>query len=188
MLVSQLFQVFYWAWILTEISLQIFTRTRRRGTPQDRGSLWVLLPVIFVSVWASFWYSATHPHNMPGADAWVRVIALVLMTAGLVLRWTAVLTLGRMFSTNVAIHHAHVLRTSGLYRWVRHPSYSAMLVIFAALGLWQRNWVSLLILLLFPTAALLYRIHVEERALALAFGDSYSEYRRTTRRLVPGIY
>jgi protein-S-isoprenylcysteine O-methyltransferase Ste14 len=39
-----------------------------------------------------------------------------------------------------------------------------------------------------PTAALLYRIHVEEMALTEAFGPQYLEYSRTTKRLFPGIY
>jgi len=43
-------------------------------------------------------------------------------------------------------------------------------------------------MLVFPTAALLYRIHVEEMALTEAFGEDYLEYSRVTRRLLPGIY
>jgi protein-S-isoprenylcysteine O-methyltransferase Ste14 len=39
-----------------------------------------------------------------------------------------------------------------------------------------------------PGAALLYRIHVEERALRGAFGEEYVAYSRVTKRLVPGIY
>jgi protein-S-isoprenylcysteine O-methyltransferase Ste14 len=88
----------------------------------------------------------------------------------------------------VAIHANQTLRKTGLYRWVRHPSYSGMLVIFAAIGLSQRNWVSLAVMLIFPTAALLYRIHVEELALGEAFGDDYARYRQSTFRLIPGIY
>jgi protein-S-isoprenylcysteine O-methyltransferase Ste14 len=42
--------------------------------------------------------------------------------------------------------------------------------------------------LILPTAALLYRIHVEEMALTEAFGEEYLEYSRTTKRLLPGIY
>jgi protein-S-isoprenylcysteine O-methyltransferase Ste14 len=48
--------------------------------------------------------------------------------------------------------------------------------------------VSLVILIVFPTAALLYRIHVEEIALYEAFGPQYGEYCRITRRLIPGVY
>jgi protein-S-isoprenylcysteine O-methyltransferase Ste14 len=63
-----------------------------------------------------------------------------------------------------------------------------MLLIFAAIGLSQRNWTSLAIMLVFPTAALLYRINVEEMALTEAFGKDYVEYSRCTKRLLPGIY
>jgi protein-S-isoprenylcysteine O-methyltransferase Ste14 len=63
-----------------------------------------------------------------------------------------------------------------------------MLVIFAAIGLYERNWISFAVVLILPTAALLYRIHVEEMALTEAFGEQYLEYRRTTRRLFPGVY
>jgi protein-S-isoprenylcysteine O-methyltransferase Ste14 len=38
------------------------------------------------------------------------------------------------------------------------------------------------------TAALLYRIHVEEAALNQAFGAQYQAYSATTKRLIPGIY
>jgi|SRR5580693_9857040 protein-S-isoprenylcysteine O-methyltransferase Ste14 len=90
--------------------------------------------------------------------------------------------------TKVAIYATQTVHKAGLFRWVRHPSYAGMLLIFTAIGLSQRNWVSLAIMLVFPTAALLYRIHVEEMALTEAFGEDYLEYSRVTRRLVPGIY
>jgi protein-S-isoprenylcysteine O-methyltransferase Ste14 len=88
----------------------------------------------------------------------------------------------------VAISATQTVHKTGLFRWMRHPSYSGMLLIFTAIGLSQRNWVSLAIMLVFPTAALLYRIHVEEMALTEAFGEDYLEYSRVTRRLLPGIY
>ena len=112
----------------------------------------------------------------------------MLLILGLAIRWTAILTLGTRFSTNVAIHAAQTLRTTGPYRWVRHPSYTGMLVIFAAIGLYERNWISLAVVLVLPTAALLYRIHVEEMALTEAFGKQYLEYSEVTKRLLPGIY
>jgi protein-S-isoprenylcysteine O-methyltransferase Ste14 len=38
------------------------------------------------------------------------------------------------------------------------------------------------------TAAVLYRIHVEEFALLQAFGEQYVTYRNQVRRLIPGLY
>jgi protein-S-isoprenylcysteine O-methyltransferase Ste14 len=189
MTVAQLFTILYWTWVGSEALLQIVTRTSRStGQIKDRGSLLLLLAVIFGSIWIALDYGATHSHNLPGNPQAYRATALGLLIAGLLLRWTAIFTLGVSFSTNVAIHANQTLRKTGLYRWVRHPSYSGMLVIFAAIGLSQRNWVSLAVMLIFPTAALLYRIHVEELALGEAFGDDYARYRQSTFRLIPGIY
>jgi protein-S-isoprenylcysteine O-methyltransferase Ste14 len=189
MTVATLFTILYWTWVGSEALLQIVTRTSRStGQIKDRGSLWLLLAVIFGSIWMAIAYGATHPHNLPGSREALRLTALGLLIIGLLVRWTAILSLGVSFSTNVAIHATQTLLKTGLYRWIRHPSYSGMLLIFTAIGLSQRNWMSLAIMLILPTAALLYRIHVEERALGEAFGDEYARYTQLTCRLIPGIY
>jgi len=186
---SQWFAVLDWAWLASEMLLQVVTRTSRKGGEvKDRGSLMVLLLTIFASVWGAMWYGDTRPHTMLAGAEWLVVVAVVLMATGLAVRWTAIYTLGVSFSTNVAIHTTQTLRTHGLYRLVRHPSYSGMLLCFVSIGVYERNWISLAIMLIFPTAALFYRMHVEEMALRGAFGAQYVEYSRTTRRLIPGIY
>ncbi|MGA8491860.1 MAG: isoprenylcysteine carboxylmethyltransferase family protein [Terriglobales bacterium] len=189
MSLARWFTILYWAWVASEVLLQVVTRTSRsRGEVRDRGSLWLLLSVIFGSIWAATWYRDVNGRTMLAGAHWLRMAAMVLLLVGLAIRWTAILTLGRSFSTNVAIHAAQTVHKTGLFRWVRHPSYAGMLLIFTAIGLSQRNWVSLAIMMVFPTAALLYRINVEEMALTEAFGEDYVEYSRVTKRLVPGIY
>ncbi len=189
MTLSIVFKYLFWAWTASEVLILVVTRTRRKGGQiKDRGSLLILWPAIFCSVWFAESYGETHDHNMFVGAHWPRVVALILLILGLAVRWTAILTLGKSFSANVAIHATQTLNRSGLYRWVRHPSYSGMLLIFAAVGLSTRNWVSLAVMLIFPTAALLYRIHVEEIALTGAFGPEYTQYQRETKRLIPGIY
>ena len=189
MKIANLFTDLFWVWVGSEILLQLVTRTSRStGQLKDRGSLLILFPVVFASCWWATWYGDTHLHTMLGGAHWLKTAGLVMLILGLGLRWTAILTLGTKFSTNVAIHARQTLRTTGPYRWVRHPSYTGMLVIFTAIGLYERNWISLGILLIFPTAALLYRIYVEEKALAEAFGEQYLNYRKVTWRLLPGIY
>jgi protein-S-isoprenylcysteine O-methyltransferase Ste14 len=189
MTVSKLFAVVYWAWVWSEVLLQVVTRTSRSsGNVKDRGSLPLLLLAIFGSIWAATWYRDTHAHTIPGGAHWLGMAALLLMVAGLAIRWTAIFTLGLSFSTNVAIHATQTLRKTGLFKWVRHPSYTGMLLCFIAIGIHERNWISLAIMLVFPTAALIYRIHVEEMALTQAFGEDYVDYSSGTSRLVPGIY
>jgi protein-S-isoprenylcysteine O-methyltransferase Ste14 len=36
--------------------------------------------------------------------------------------------------------------------------------------------------------AVLYRIRVEENLLTNEFGESYSEYKKETKKLVPGVF
>jgi protein-S-isoprenylcysteine O-methyltransferase Ste14 len=189
MTTSLLWQIFYWLWVATEVSVALITRTRRSsGEVRDQGSMLVLWVVIFLSITAGFSIAAaTHPTIFGGAH-WVYTASLVVMIVGLTIRWVSIFSLGRSFSVNVAIHATQTLHKTGLFRIVRHPSYSGLLLIFFALGLRTRNWLALAVMMIPTLAALLYRIHVEEAALSDAFGEQYLEYSRQTKRLIPGIY
>ncbi len=175
-------------WPLAEVALGLATRVKRsRADVRDRGSLVLLWIVISISITAASMLRLPAARmSMPAHSAWL--ISLVLLVTGLALRATAIITLGRFFSSNVAIHAGHQIVRAGLYRYVRHPSYTGALLAFAGLGFFFRNWLSLALILAPITAAFLYRIHVEEAALVDALGRDYLEYRRATRRLVPGVY
>ena len=186
---SIVWRILYWAWVVSEVVVAVATRTRTSsGTVRDRGSMLLLWVVIFTSISAGSWYGAVHAPTMFGGAAWVKTAALAMLAAGVAVRWTAIMSLGRAFSVNVAIHAGQTLYRRGLFAVVRHPSYTGMLMIFAALGVWTENWWSVGMIVAPPFVALLYRIRVEEAVLTEAFGAEYVEYRRATWRLVPGIY
>jgi protein-S-isoprenylcysteine O-methyltransferase Ste14 len=178
-----------YVWTASEIYIAIATRTRRSsGQVRDRGSMLILWVTIVGSITAAeFVRKMTSFPIFPGFHE-LRLVAVLLMVAGLALRWTAFISLGKAFSANVAIRDTQALNRSGLYGLVRHPSYSGLLLIFLAIALAEKNWLSAAIVFIFPAAALLYRIHVEEAALHEAFGVQYVEYSRATKRLIPGIY
>ena len=181
--------ILQYVWTASEIYIAIATRTRRSGGQvRDRGSMLILWVAIVGSITAAeFVRRMTSFPTFPGFHE-LRLVAVLLMVAGLALRWTAFISLGKAFSANVAIRDTQTLNRSGLYSLVRHPSYSGLLLIFLAVALAEKNWLSAAIVLIFPTAALLYRIHVEEAALREAFGAQYLEYSKATKRLIPGIY
>ncbi len=186
--VKIMWETIYWTWVISEVAILIVTRTRPSGgNVRDRGSLLLLWPIIIASITVATWFGQTHRHTLSGAH-WVLVASIVLLAAGLILRWMAILKLGKSFSANVAIHATQTIKKTGIFRFVRHPSYSGLLIVFAAIGLHTRNWIGLAILLIPTTVALLYRIHVEEAALREAFRDEYERYSRTTKRLIPGLY
>lgn len=183
------FNILVKLWVAGEIALVIFTHTRKGGGAlRDRGSLFVLWPTIWVSITAASWYSATHRATLLQVSDWLMPLALGLLVSGLLLRWMAIISLGRAFSVNVAIRTGQRMKQDGLYRLVRHPSYSGMLVMLFAVGLALRNWIAFIIVTVPPVLALLYRIRVEERALAEEFGQVYTAYCDSTKRLIPAVY
>jgi len=186
---SMLWTLLFYGWLASEILVGIVKRTKRNGGKvQDRGSLLILWIVITASVAACQWFGATHPRNMFGGAHALKAAGVMVMLAGLAVRWSAIFTLGKSFSSNVAIQESQQITRAGLYRFVRHPSYLGLLLVFLAIGLHSRNWVSFALVLVPAAAALLYRIHVEEVALAEAFGEEYAAYSKATKRLVPGVY
>jgi protein-S-isoprenylcysteine O-methyltransferase Ste14 len=194
MYLSTLWQVFYYSWLASEIYIAIATRTRSgSGRVRDRGTMLLLWVVIIGAISLGTWIGEAQGPNLPAGAVvfgapWMKLASLLALVCGLALRWTAVLSLGKSFSANVAIHSTQTVLKTGLYRWMRHPSYTGLLLCILAVGLHPRNWISLLIIVVPPAAALLYRIHVEEIALREHFGQEYFEYSKQTRRLIPGIY
>ena len=189
MWLQNVFKVLYLLWIVTEILVLLITRTRSgEGDVQDRGSLRVLWGVILCSIFAGMAIGAAVPRTAIHGAPWFGPLTVALLALGLCIRWCAIYTLGSSFSANVAIHATQTLQRSGLFRLMRHPSYTGILLVLLAMGMSTHNWLALAIIVLPPVAALLYRIRVEEAALTRAFGQAYLDYSRTTKRLIPGIY
>jgi protein-S-isoprenylcysteine O-methyltransferase Ste14 len=187
--ISLLWRILLYGWTASELFLAVATRTRQSGGKvRDRGSMLVMWTVIVFAIFASGWVSDVTRATMLGGGYWLKIVAVIVLVAGVMLRWTAILSLGKAFSANVAIRPAQQIYQSGLYRYLRHPSYLGLLMVFVAIALHERNWLGAAVMLLPTTAALLYRIHVEEAALNEAFGTQYAAYSEQTKRLIPGIY
>jgi protein-S-isoprenylcysteine O-methyltransferase Ste14 len=175
--------------LVSEILLTLTRRSRSKtGTKQDRSTLGIIWLVIAVSITAGVFVAlnfraAALPHGRFFASAGV-----VLFIAGLILRWWAIIMLGRFFTVDVTIEKDHEVVERGPFRIVRHPSYTGVLLAFVGLGLSLRNWAALLVILLPIGAAFIHRMSVEEDALSRALGPRYAEYMKRTKRLVPFIY
>lgn len=173
---------------LSEIALGIFRRAKPESSRnEDRGSLRVLWIVITFSVFAAVACQWVPAARLPHLPVLRLSLFLALLIGGLVLRWAAILYLGRFFTMNVAIHDGHALVQWGMYKFVRHPSYTGMLLAFLGLGVSYWNWLSMLSLMIPITCAVANRILTEERALRTAFGAEYDAYSARTKRLIPWL-
>lgn len=181
-------QIMYFGWIGGELILAVVTRRRVESKQDhDRGTHLLLWVVSALCLTAAGFLQAMLPASFRWRAEWLRPTSLILMICGMAIRATAIFTLGRWFTVNVVTSPGQRLQQSGLYRFVRHPSYLGMEIIFLAIGLHSRDWPALLAAVVPPTLAVLYRIHIEEAALLQAFNGEYEEYCRRTKRLIPGL-
>lgn len=113
------------------------------------------------------------------------VTGTILIVAGAVLRRYCFYALGTSFTGVVMVKQDQQIIESGLYRLVRHPSYTAAFMMFIGLGLALGSWISVAIL--FFAHCYLYgrRVVVEENALVDTLGAPYTEYMLRTKRFIP---
>jgi protein-S-isoprenylcysteine O-methyltransferase Ste14 len=116
------------------------------------------------------------------------VAGVVCLVIGLWLFYRSHADLGTNWSITLEIREEHRLITQGVYRGIRHPMYSALLLYSAGQALVIPNWVAGLSNLIAFTVLFALRVGAEERMMAEQFGDEYAAYSAQTKRLVPGIW
>ena len=116
------------------------------------------------------------------------IFGTLLALLGFTLRHVSIHILGKYFRTTVEIDEDQPIIQTGPYRFVRHPSYSGIILFFIGYGVLSQNWLCLAACILLPITALSYRIKVEERALVYELGTKYKDYRAKTKKLIPFIW
>jgi protein-S-isoprenylcysteine O-methyltransferase Ste14 len=124
--------------------------------------------------------------NLGVVPFWVQILALFLLIVGTFIREWAIVILGRYFSRTVMIEQGHRLITSGPFNWIRHPAYTGMIIMYAAIVLGLGTWLGALLMFVIILVPTLYRIRVEEQVLLETFGEDYRAYSRRTWMLLPG--
>lgn len=172
-------------WVVSE-ARQALNR-RAEATIQDRDSLLaVRLAGATGAILAALALNVTAAAY--AVDRAVFLITLVLIWTGIGLRWWCFKTLGRYFTFRVMTSARQPVITKGPYRVLRHPSYTAILLILVGIAISYGNWLSLAALVLIPLLGFLYRIRVEEGALSATLGDAYMSYARGRKRLIPFVW
>lgn len=115
-------------------------------------------------------------------------IGLSVILLGMILRFVAIMQLGRLFTVNVTIRKDHHIKRTGLYSILRHPSYAGSLLSFLGFGLSVNNWLGLVIAFVPVFVVFVYRMNIEEKVLTNQFGEEYTDYMKHTSRLIPWIY
>jgi protein-S-isoprenylcysteine O-methyltransferase Ste14 len=117
------------------------------------------------------------------SDPWLQGIGLAVFLLGLALAVWARLYIGRNWGMPMSKKADPELVTTGPYRYIRHPIYSG--IILAMIGTTIAVSLYWLVAVALLGAYFVYSAIMEERFMADRFPDSYPEYKRSTKMLIP---
>jgi protein-S-isoprenylcysteine O-methyltransferase Ste14 len=167
---------------------KVLRGARRSGNTQDAKSLQVILRGLNAAYFIAFAVAWVPWMQMLSDRAAVFFIGVALMIAGSLLRRHCFRQLGASFTGDVRASSEQMVVTSGAYSLLRHPSYTAAIILNTGIGLALGSWASVIVLVVVSFAVYGYRISVEERALVAAIGEPYEQFMNTRKRLIPFIY
>jgi protein-S-isoprenylcysteine O-methyltransferase Ste14 len=140
-----------------------------------------IIPIVYVFTG----FPAFANRSFIPALAWLGVAAGLF---SLWLFWRTHKDLGRNWSVSLEVRDKHELITGGVYRYVRHPMYSAFFLWALAQFLLLPNWVAALSGVVGFGTLYLFRVGREEKLMLDAFGEQYRAYMERTARIVPWIH
>lgn len=113
------------------------------------------------------------------------VAGLLVFVAALVLFYATHKALGRNWSVTLAVRAEHSLVTGGVYRFVRHPMYTAFWMWAIAQALTLQNWVAGPAGIIGFGLLYLLRVGREEALMRETFGTAWDDYAARTPRVIP---
>ncbi len=161
--------------------LRRFDRRREMALLTISFSSMFIMPMIFVLTgWPTF-----ADYRFVPALAWLGTAVFAL---ALWLFYRTHRELGRNWSVTLEIREKHALVTTGVYRRLRHPMYSAFWLWALAQALLLPNWIAGPAGLVGFGTLFFLRIGREEQLMAETFGDEYRRYAASTHRVIPGVF
>src|SRR6185436_11289554 len=109
----------------------------------------------------------------------------LLYAVGLWLFHRSHMDLGSNWSISLELREQHRLVTEGVYRRMRHPMYTSLLLFSAGQALVVPNWIAGPSYLLVMAVLIGCGLGPEERMMREEFGKEYEDYAARTRRLIP---
>jgi protein-S-isoprenylcysteine O-methyltransferase Ste14 len=184
----RIFIITWSIWFISEILLnRLFRSGKNDNKNLDKGTMRIIWITIGTANSIGI-LSAIFIRFQISSNLLIPYLGLFLIASGMIFRFVSILSLGKFFTVDVTIRDDHKIKKDGLYRLIRHPSYTGSILSFIGFGISLNNWISLFIISLPVIFAMLHRIKVEEKLLVARFGKEYIDYMKKTFRLIPWIY
>lgn len=118
---------------------------------------------------------------------WLRWTGVVLALSGFALLQWSQNTLGKNWSDTPRMMKEQSLITSGPYQFIRHPIYTAFLLILGSTLLISANWFIGFAWIGMTILEVASRIGFEENLMLEYFGEPYRDYMKRTGKLLPKL-
>jgi len=118
---------------------------------------------------------------------WLRWLGVGIVLLGFALLQGAQNTLGKNWSDTPRMIREQSLVTGGPYRFIRHPIYTAFLLILGSTLFISANWLVGFTWIGMTVLEIASRIGFEESLMLEYFGDQYRDYMKRTGRLLPRL-
>jgi protein-S-isoprenylcysteine O-methyltransferase Ste14 len=175
------------AWVLLEAGVRVRESIQGKGRREHDRATRVLIALALAAAIAGALLARSQAPSLRLPTA-AETIGAIVMWLGLALRAWAIAALGRSFRTTIEVDPDQAVVATGPYRWVRHPSYTGLLLIVAGFGLSTANWLSFAACVALPLPAIVRRIQLEEAELNRTLGEAYSTYESDKARLIPKLW
>ncbi len=137
--------------------------------------------------WAGEWFGHTLiRENFVPHTNFIGIIGLVFCILGAIIACWSRYKLGRNWSLSVQKKENHELIHSGIYKIVRHPIYTGLLLLFIGNTIIVGDYRGIIAVLIVFISFWL-KLTKEEKLLTENFGSQYIEYRKKTKALIPYI-
>lgn len=180
-------------WIFIGISVVwigefIFFRNRGvgEGDPYEKKSFYYILAALGATIAAALLLQEIGTDTEIGQ--FMRWTGLVLFAMGVSLRFWGILHLKSQFTRHVTVREGDEIVSSGPYRMLRHPLYTALLLIGIGMALFCTSLIAAVLGGAVVIWTLLKRISYEEKLLVEKFGPEYVQWMKRRARLIPFIY
>ena len=178
--------VIYGLWIVFWLAWLVAASRTKRAAQSRMGQFVGLRLGIFVIVYLIIRFGVLKGHRAIVSSPVLQGIGMVLFVTGLGLAVWARVHLGRNWGTPMSEKVDAELVTTGPYQFIRNPIYSG--IILAAIGTSVAiSWYWLVAAVLMG-AYFVYSANVEEQTMLRLFPDTYPEYKRSTKKLIPFIF
>jgi protein-S-isoprenylcysteine O-methyltransferase Ste14 len=171
-------------WLYVANPALLASRLKNKEQRMEQKHVVALSGIIFISVFVLC--GLDYRYDWSQVPRWIICVASVLLLVGYAM-YAEVMRENTYLSRTIEVQEGQQLIDTGMYAVVRHPMYSATIIMYMAIPLVLGSLWALILMLFYPLVIVI-RIQNEEQLLVQEL-PGYREYQKRVKyKIIPGIW